>query len=287
MSAARTTVVIATRNRADELARTLLKLATSRPVPPVIVVDNASTDETASVARSAGAQLVTLPTNRGAAARNVGVAEADTPYVAFADDDSWWAPDALTRAETLLDDHPRLGLVAARTVVGEAQRDDPTNGLMAHSPLGTDPQLPGPSVLGFLACAAVLRTSAYRQVGGFSELLRFVAEEKLLAYDLAAHGWALCYCPSVVAHHHPSPRRGSALARRRLEQRNNALIGWLRRPWRIAVTDTAQLTGAVLTDPGAAPTLAALVRRIPTALRTRRPLPDAVERDIRLLENTR
>lgn len=32
-------------------------------------------------------------------------------------------------------------------------------------------------------------------------------EETLLAYDLAAAGWQLCYVADVVAHHHPSPIR--------------------------------------------------------------------------------
>jgi GT2 family glycosyltransferase len=38
----RVTVVIATRNRPAELARTLSHLAALRPAPPTIVVDNAS-----------------------------------------------------------------------------------------------------------------------------------------------------------------------------------------------------------------------------------------------------
>ncbi|MFD1045222.1 glycosyltransferase family 2 protein, partial [Kibdelosporangium lantanae] len=46
----RTTVVIATRNRSGELAHTLAELSALKPKPPVIVIDNASTDDTAAVA---------------------------------------------------------------------------------------------------------------------------------------------------------------------------------------------------------------------------------------------
>jgi GT2 family glycosyltransferase len=283
------TVVVATRNRADELSRTLRELAALRPRPPVVVVDNASTDHTPDVVRcSPGARLIRLPANQGAAARNVGVAAATTRYVAFSDDDSWWAPDALRRAETVLDAHPEVGLLAARTLVGPRRREDPTNQLMAASPLGRDPRLPGPSVLGFLACAAVLRVSAYRQVGGFSPLLHFAAEETLLAYDLAAHGWALCYRADLVAHHHPSTHRPPSTERRQAELRNNALISWLRRPLGTALRDTAAMGGAGSFGPlGFGPlgfgAWGGLVRRLPLALRGRRPLPASVEHDIRLL----
>ena len=44
------------------------------------------------------------------------------------------------------------------------------------------------AVLGFLACTCVIRRAAFLGVGGFSELLFFIGEERLLAYDLAAAG---------------------------------------------------------------------------------------------------
>ncbi|MDT7694569.1 MAG: hypothetical protein QOI75_3936, partial [Pseudonocardiales bacterium] len=46
MTGGRTTVVIATRNRSAELARTLRELRALRPAPPIIVLDNDSTDDT-------------------------------------------------------------------------------------------------------------------------------------------------------------------------------------------------------------------------------------------------
>ena len=92
----------------------------------------------------------------GAVARTIGVHLARTPYVAFSDDDSWWEPGALARAAELFDAHPRLGLIAARVLVGADRVPDPINAAMAGSPLPSEPGLPGPSVLGFLACAAIL-----------------------------------------------------------------------------------------------------------------------------------
>ncbi|MFI1460396.1 glycosyltransferase family 2 protein [Nocardia carnea] len=282
---ARTTVVIATRNRAPELARTLTELRTLRPCPEIMVLDNASDDDTAAVAAAfPGVTVIRLPRNLGAAARNLGVEKAHTPYVAFSDDDSWWAGEALTRAEKLFDACPRLGLVAGRTLVGAADRDDPVNELMANSPLGPSADLPGPSILGFLACAAIVRKEAYLGVGGFSPLLHFGAEEKLLALDLAASGWQLCYVADIRAHHHPSAQRPPSQWRRRAEQRNNALITWMRRPLRRCAAETARLLARAVREPRTAPVVAGVLRRLPWALAQRRRLPPEVERGAATLE---
>ncbi|MGW4714261.1 glycosyltransferase family 2 protein [Nocardia sp. NPDC004260] len=282
---AKTTVVIATRNRAAELARTLTELRALRPAPAIVVLDNASVDGTVGAAEAfPDVRVVRLPRNLGAAARNLGVALARTPYVAFSDDDSWWAEDALREAELVLDAHPRLGLIAGRTLVGADHRDDPVNELMASSPLGHPPGLPGPLVLGFLACAAIVRREAYLQAAGFSPLLHFGAEERLLSLDMAACGWDLCYVARVRAHHHPSARRPPHAWRRRAEQRNNALITWMRRPLRRCAAESAGLLRRAARDPGTLLAFAGVVRRLPRALAQRRTLPPEVERRARTLE---
>jgi glycosyltransferase involved in cell wall biosynthesis len=250
-----------------------------------VVLDNASVDDTAGEAEAfPDVQVLRLNRNLAAAARNLGVALARTPYVAFSDDDSWWAADALPEAERVLDACPRLGLVAGRTLVGADERDDPVNELMATSPLGHHPELPGPSVLGFLACAAIVRRDAYLQAAGFSPLLHFGAEERLLSLDLAACGWDLCYVARVRAHHHPSARRPPHAWRRRAEQRNNALIAWMRRPLRRCAAESAVLLRRAARDPAALLAVAGVVSRLPLALAQRRRLPPEVERQARILE---
>jgi GT2 family glycosyltransferase len=152
------------------------------------VVDNASSDDTAEAVRRRYPEVEMIPLNEnlGAAGRNVGAQAVDTPYVAFSDDDSWWAPGALSRAADLFDAHPRLGLLAAHILVGSEEREDSTCAEMAASPLPAEPDLPGVPVLGFLGCAAVVRRSAYLEVGGFEPRLLIGDEEQLLAADLAS-----------------------------------------------------------------------------------------------------
>ncbi len=276
----RVTVVIATRDRRDELDRTLREL----PGVPVIVVDNGSTDDSPEAGRAGGAQVIELGRNHGAPARNVGVEAARTPYVAFSDDDSWWAPGALDRAADALDAHPRLGLVAARTLVGPQQRPDPVTPLLADSPLPRPAGAAGPAVLGFLACSAVVRREAFLDAGGFSDVLFFLGEERLLSWDLAARGWELAFLDDVVAHHHPSTRRGDPDWRRRTERRNALLTAWLRRPLPVAAREAAELARDAVRDPVARGALAGALARLPAVVRHRAPLPAAVERQVRLLE---
>ena len=277
-------VVIATRNRADRLAVTLERLLALPERPRVVVVDNGSTDHTRGLVstRFPEVDLLALPRNRGPLARTAGVRELDTPYVAFSDDDSWWEPGALATAAALFREHPRLGLVAARTLVGDEGDPDPLNDALAASPLGRRPDLPGVDVLGFLGCAAVVRRSAYLDAGGYHPLLWIGGEETLLAYDLTALGWGVVYCPEVTARHRPAP--GPRPGREAMVRRNAVLTAWLRRPLRLAVGRTAILAAAAPRDPAARQALAGVLVRLPRALRARRPLPPAAEAAARSVE---
>ncbi|MGW0085009.1 glycosyltransferase family 2 protein [Streptomyces sp. NPDC003393] len=280
-------VVIATRDRSAGLAATLRHLLVLPEHPEIVVADNASTDDTrALLARDfPQVRVLPLPFNRGALARTHGVRALRTPCVAFSDDDSWWAPGALARAARLFDDHPRLGLIAARTLVGPEQEPDPLNKVLADSPLGEATDLPGTQVLGFLACASVVRRTAYLDAGGFHPLLFFGAEETLLAYDLAARGWGVTHCPDLVAHHHPAP--GPRADRPAVMRRNELLTAWLRRPLPHALARTRALAADARHDPQARRALHETLTRLPAALRARRALPPYLERAAHLLDADR
>ncbi|WP_411156487.1 glycosyltransferase family 2 protein [Nocardia abscessus] len=67
--------MIATRNRAPELARTSSEIHALHPRPAIVVMDNGSTDNTVAAAEAfPDVRVVRLPRNFGAAARNLGVA---------------------------------------------------------------------------------------------------------------------------------------------------------------------------------------------------------------------
>jgi GT2 family glycosyltransferase len=283
-SPSRVAVVIATRNRGPELLGTMTRLLALGERPRIVVVDNGSTDGTAELVRDRhpDVEVVGLRRNLGAAARTVGARLVDCPYVAFSDDDSWWAPGALGRAVELLDRHPRLAVLAARVLVGPGGRLDPVCREMAASPLPAAADLPGPPVLGFIACGTVVRRAAFLEVGGFDARLGVGGEEELLAIDLAARGWGLAYVDEVVAHHHPSPSRDPA-GRRRVLVRNALWSAWLRRPLGGAARRTAHLAALALHQPGAWSGMLLAMGGLPWVLRERRPVPRDLEAAIRRL----
>ena len=283
----RVTVVIATRNRRQSVLNTLRQVTALPERPPVVVVDNDSEDGTAEAVRAAFPEVtvIALDRNRGVAARNLGVEAARTPYAAFCDDDSWWAPGALPRAAEVLDRRPRLAVVAARTLVGPQERFDPIGEVMERSPLRFGPDAAGPGVLGFLACSAVVRRSAFLEVGGFCELLVVSGEERLLAYDLVAAGWESAYVGSIVAHHHPERRDGSA--RGVLARRNDLLIDAMRRPWPVVLGAFAASARRAFGDARERQALKDAVRAMPAALRLRRRVPESVEAAIKVLASAR
>jgi GT2 family glycosyltransferase len=286
----RTTLVVITRNRAEQLLGNLHRLRRSSPSVPVILVDNGSTDGAADLVRHhhPDVELVRLPRNMGAAGRTVGVRMATTPYVAFADDDSWWTAGALETAADLFDSHPGLGLLAGRLVVEPGGQLDPVCRLMRDSPLGAVPGV-GPRVLGFMACAAMVRREAYLAVGGFHPRFGVGGEEQLLAIDLERTGWDCAYTDAVVAHHLPGhgaprPRRNQIIVR-------NALwTAWLRFSAREALRETGiQLQRALRSDAATRrPRLVGAGEALlgtPWVARERRRVPAAVQRQLSLLRD--
>jgi GT2 family glycosyltransferase len=269
-------VVVMSRDRREDLLATL-----PRHEAPVILVDNASEDGTVEAVRAAFPEVTVLPMERnvGSYARTVGVRHAGTEFVAFADDDSWWAPGDLSRAVRIMREHPRLAVLNARILVGPEERLDPACAEMAGSPLHAD-DLPGPALLGFIACGAIVRTSAFLAAGGFDPVVRFPGEEERLALDLAAAGWGLAYVDSLTVHHHPSPRRDGAGRRQAAIWRSRLLTALMRLP----ATDVARSLGGALRS--GRPGVEGLVRAgpdVPAALRRRRPIPPDLRDDVRRL----
>jgi len=197
------TVVVPIRDRADRLDRLLSGLVGL----PVVVVDDASREPSAvaAVAARHGARLVALTVNVGpAGARNAGLAEVCTPYVAFVDS------DVVVTAETLrgLAGHfadPQVAAVGPR-VRGVARNSQPrrferwdVDGLSLD--LGTEPALVRPwSKVGWLPSACLLVRTADLQEGAFAEGQR-VGEDVDLVWRLIQRGRHVRYDPEHVAEH--------------------------------------------------------------------------------------
>jgi GT2 family glycosyltransferase len=284
----RIAVVMITYNRRQEVLRSLGHLTRLPERPRILVVDNGSTDGTAAAVAERFPQVEVLPAgaNLGAAARTLGARHVDAPYVALSDDDTWWEPGGLRRAAELFDRHPRLGVLTGRVLIGPEEREDPVCRELEASPLPAEPGMPGRPLLGFLAGASVVRRSAFLEAGGFPARVFLGGEEELLAADLAARGWWLCYVPDVVVHHYPSEHR-DVYARRWRLVRNALWFAWLRRPLGSAVRRTLRAARALPWDRAARRDFAAALTGLPWVLRERRVVPGHVEAGLRLLDARR
>lgn len=134
-------VIIPTRNRAQLVCEAIESALNQRPAQvEVIVVNDASTDETANVlAEIFGSRikLLTMPRRRGAgAARNAGVRLATGELLAFLDDDDLWLPGKLDAELRVFESFPDAdavvsdGLTFTQGVVHE-QSFFERNGLLA------------------------------------------------------------------------------------------------------------------------------------------------------------
>jgi glycosyltransferase involved in cell wall biosynthesis len=105
-------IILPTYNRADQVGRAIASvIAQSHSRWELIVVDDASTDDTCAVVRSFGDPrifLVRLPFNCGSPIRprNVGLQLARGDYLAYIDDDNTWRPRHLERLLAALAAHP-------------------------------------------------------------------------------------------------------------------------------------------------------------------------------------
>jgi GT2 family glycosyltransferase len=274
----RTSLVILTRNRAAALLGAVEAALALPERPPVVVVDNASTDETPRLLKERYPQvkLVRLPFDFGLAARNLGLQCVETAFAAFGTEDSRWDAGALDVAAGLLEFYPRVGALAARLLLEPDGREDPDSARLGASPLSSR-GLPGPALLDFIDEAVVFRRKAFLEVAYEPRLVRG-GEETLLAYDLAAAGWSIAYCDKLTVRRNPALAEDGA--GRRTLLRNALWVAWLRRPLASALS----LTLEYLREGDAKAALVDALGGIGWVLRERSVLPPAVEAMCRMLD---
>jgi glycosyltransferase involved in cell wall biosynthesis len=107
-------VIIPTHSRPNLLPRAVDSARSAATEVEIIVVDDASTDQTASVCKSLkGVKYIRLDRNQGVAgARNVGILTSTGNYVAFLDDDDLRLPGSLDLQAAAMEESPEAGFVA-------------------------------------------------------------------------------------------------------------------------------------------------------------------------------
>lgn len=144
----------------------------------IIVVDNNSTDNTASLARQAGARVVFEPVNQIGRARNAGAAEATGDWMLFVDADSILNPELLADILQLIEGGKYVGCGSAIRMEGLPWWADGVLKLWTVTSV----------VFRWAAGALVVsRSDAFRDVGGFDQEL-YAADEVTLSQKLKKWG---------------------------------------------------------------------------------------------------
>jgi glycosyltransferase involved in cell wall biosynthesis len=120
---ARISVIIPTHDRPRLLPRAVESARTAGTNVEIIVVDDASIDDTAEVCRGLkDIKYVRLERNQGVAgARNVGILESTGKYIAFLDDDDLRLPGSLDAQATVMDEHPEAGFVCGAMIMADQE----------------------------------------------------------------------------------------------------------------------------------------------------------------------
>jgi mycofactocin system glycosyltransferase len=199
-------IVVAVYNRAHEIAaciESLISLDYPASLREIIVVDDASSDQTAAVVRHFDVRLITLPQNRGqSAARNAGARAATGQIIAFMDSDCTAGAGWLRELMPYFQD-PRVVLIGG-LVEGRDRRSHLDRYEMTHSPLnmGDKMRIGSTPYADFYVptCNMLVRKQAYLAAGGLDEDLR-IGEDVDLCWKMKELGHRLMYIPAGKVHH--------------------------------------------------------------------------------------
>src|SRR6267378_7485055 len=114
-------IIIPTHNRPHLLPRAVASARAAGTDVEIIVVDDASVDETAMVcSRLAGIKYIRLERNQGVAgARNVGILASSSEFIAFLDDDDLRLPGSLDVQTQALAANPDIGFVCGAMLIAD------------------------------------------------------------------------------------------------------------------------------------------------------------------------
>lgn len=170
------TVVVPTRDRVQMLRWTLGSILAQRSVDfDVIVVNDGSTDQTAELLATIDDPRLTsihndAPTGSPAGARNVAIAVAAGPWVAFCDHDDLWAPDKLRRQIDAIAECAASGVDARWAIAGAIHVDNDLDVIGADRPPASGDILRsilGGNVVPGGGSGTLVEVALLREVGAF------------------------------------------------------------------------------------------------------------------------
>ncbi len=217
--------MITTKNRVEELMRTLAQIHQWEDPPAAIFVTaDGCQDSTAEAVASNYPHIRLIENNpgRGSVASRAHMMEiAETELMLALDDDSY--PEQLDcprQLRLLFQSNPRLAVATF------PQRTDEYPTTLDQSDFG-----PTRLVRSFPNSGACIRVEAYRDLPGFEPLFFHMYEEPDFALQCIAAGWEVRYFPEITIRHHWVARERSELRNHHRHARNELWSTIMRCPF--------------------------------------------------------
>jgi GT2 family glycosyltransferase len=231
------TAVVVTWNGAHLLRPCLDSLRAQTLPHDVLVVDNASTDDTAELLATEypEARVIRMGSNAGfAGGAQAGLDAVVTKYAAFLNNDAVADPAWLEALISALDADPSLAAVTSRMLLAGDGRVNNAGGALTRWGVGYDRgygRADGPpydqsvDVAAFCGGAAALRVDDARRVGGFEVTFFLYYEDTDLSWRLGAAGRRIRYVADAIVHHqHSATADQTSAAFAFYNQRNQLLM---------------------------------------------------------------
>ena len=221
MIGSRITAIIVTHDSAAVLDKCIKALRQQNAV--VIVVDNASTDDSVAIAEKNGALVLRNAHNQGfGRAMNVGLSKASTDLVLFINPDLIIADGALPAFEVAEKRYPDAALFGAHLIEPGGRVFFPKRSLLSpylHNEIGKDWKPSGDCCVPHLSGACLLmRRKQALALGGFDPNIFLFYEDDDLSRRVIEAGHSLIYLEHALAHHDrghsSSPQAGRAFKSR-------------------------------------------------------------------------
>ena len=207
--------IVVTYNGAPWLPQCLNSIQQSTVSARIIVVDNASQDETVAIVRSRnGVELIETGSNLGfGRANNIGIARAldlGAEHVLILNQDAHLATDALELLLKVSATNLAIGILCPMQLDAEGRATDPTflrYYLAVYASALLDDALLGRSLksqytVAAAPAAAWLLTSRFlREVGGFDPLFFMYCEDDDLCSRASHHGYQVAVVPAARFYH--------------------------------------------------------------------------------------
>jgi len=244
-------VVIPNFNRVSDLEkclRSLLRLATDF-VYEVIVVDNASTDNSVTMIKDLFPHVIVVEMDRNylfAKACNEGIRSSRGRYVALLNNDAEVDPDWLQALKDTLDSHANVGSCASRVFfydqrdtldsVGDCYMISGSPQKIGHLVKAEGNYLAPKLIFGASASSSIYRRAMLDRIGLLDEDLFFSHEDVDLSFRAQLMGYKCLYVPTAVVYHKVSATIGYLSSNYvYLSQRNIEFVFFKNMPTRLLV----------------------------------------------------